>query len=103
MIVFISSKSSNTCQVSSSALYPDLFYFLTSAFGAGIDYPKVAAVIHDQLSYGLVDFVQESGRAGRSGAHSTVIPPLSTPPLASALLLVLQHQRNQQGYAVYNL
>lgn len=41
--------------------------FATSAFGMGLDYPSVRAVVHFGLSYSLLDFVQASGRAGRDG------------------------------------
>lgn len=39
----------------------------TSAFGVGIDYPSVRWVIHAGPAYGLLDYAQQSGRAGRDG------------------------------------
>lgn len=47
----------------------------TSAFSMGIDNPHIAFVMHYDTPWTLVDFAQESGRAGRSGqkAYSTVI------------------------------
>ncbi|KAK9241523.1 P-loop containing nucleoside triphosphate hydrolase protein, partial [Lipomyces tetrasporus] len=49
--------------------------FCTSGFGVGIDYGSVALVIHYGGMWQLVDFVQESGRAGRDGnqAQSSVL------------------------------
>ena len=59
----------------------------TSAFGAGIDYPHVRLVIHNGEPRTLMDFAQESGRAGRDGkkAESIILlqPPLAPAPGAS--------------------
>ncbi|KAK9349562.1 P-loop containing nucleoside triphosphate hydrolase protein, partial [Lipomyces doorenjongii] len=40
--------------------------FTTSGFGVGIHYDNVPIVIHYEGIWSLVDFVQESGRAGRN-------------------------------------
>lgn len=47
----------------------------TSGLGAGLDYPHVRSVIHLNEPDGLMEFIQESGRAGRDGAGalSTVL------------------------------
>ena len=37
----------------------------TSVLSAGFDYSSVRAVIHFQSAYSIIDFAQESGRAGR--------------------------------------
>src|SRR5262245_60763159 len=46
-----------------------------SALGLGIDYGQVRLVIHQGQSRSMVDFSQESGRAGRDGkpAKSVII------------------------------
>ena len=37
----------------------------TTAFGLGVDIPDIRRVIHDHLPDNLIDYVQQSGRAGR--------------------------------------
>jgi hypothetical protein len=39
----------------------------TSALGTGVDYPDIVYVLHVGVPYGMIDFAQESGRAGRGG------------------------------------
>jgi superfamily II DNA helicase RecQ len=43
------------------------FIVTTSALGTGVDYPGIVMVIHVGVPYGMIDFAQESGRAGRQG------------------------------------
>ncbi|KAG6071430.1 hypothetical protein E4U31_002016 [Claviceps sp. LM219 group G6] len=39
----------------------------TSSLGTGVNYKDVALTVHVGMPYGLIDFAQESGRAGRDG------------------------------------
>ncbi|KAF3029165.1 hypothetical protein E8E12_000446 [Didymella heteroderae] len=43
------------------------FIVATSALGTGVDYPGIVYVPHVGVPYGMIDFAQESGRAGRGG------------------------------------
>ncbi|KAK9233679.1 P-loop containing nucleoside triphosphate hydrolase protein, partial [Lipomyces kononenkoae] len=52
--------------------------FTTSGFGVGIDYDSVTLVIHNEGIWSLVDFVQESGRAGRNNKPAKSIVLLET-------------------------
>ena len=39
----------------------------TSALGTGVDFPGIVFILHVDVPYGMIDFAQESGRAGRGG------------------------------------
>jgi len=62
------------------------FLACTTAAGAGVDYPHVRWVVNIEDPYGLGDYAQESGRAGRDGeaAGATVYmrrnPKQAAPP-----------------------
>ena len=43
----------------------------TTSLGAGIDHPTITLVIHCSDPYSLINYVQESGRAGRHGGPAT--------------------------------
>lgn len=43
------------------------FIVATSALGTGVDYPDIVYVLHVGVPYGMIDFAQESGPAGRDG------------------------------------
>lgn len=49
----------------------------SSAFGVGVDYASVRRVLHLDAPYGMCDYGQESGRAGRDGLHAacTILLP----------------------------
>jgi len=52
--------------------YPAKWMISTTALLHGVDYPRVDAVIFLECPFGLYDFVQGAGRAGRSGQESLV-------------------------------
>ena len=39
----------------------------TSALGTRVDFPRIVFILHMDLPYGMIDYAQESGRAGRAG------------------------------------
>lgn len=41
----------------------------TSALGTGVDFPGVVFTLHVDAPYGMIDFAQESRRAGRAGEN----------------------------------
>ncbi len=45
----------------------------TTAFGMGVDIPDVRLVVHDHLPDSVIDYVQQSGRAGRDGVEADCI------------------------------
>lgn len=50
----------------------------TAAFNAGVDYPSIRRIIHIDAPDGLVNYGQETGRAGRDGLHAVCMTLLST-------------------------
>ena len=60
--------------------YPARWMVATTALLHGIDYPRVDAVIFMESPFGLYDFVQGAGRAGRSGQESLVAIIYNAPP-----------------------
>lgn len=49
------------------------FMVCTSLMGCGVDVEDVTVVLHLGTPWSMLDFVQESGRAGRSGKRSTSV------------------------------
>jgi superfamily II DNA helicase RecQ len=45
----------------------------TSALGAGLDYSAVRAVIHHIRGKNMIEFIQETGRAGRDGEYARAL------------------------------
>ena len=43
------------------------FIVTTSALGTGVDVPGIVLVVHVDMPYSMIDFAQETGRAGRGG------------------------------------
>jgi hypothetical protein len=43
------------------------FIVATSALGTGVDFPGIVFVLHVGMPWAMIDFAQESGRAGRAG------------------------------------
>lgn len=58
----------------------------TSALGVGIDIPRVLFTLHVEKPYGMIDFMQESGRM-RAGGKSVIV--LVQPPQK-------QHEQHEQ-------
>ncbi|TDL15073.1 P-loop containing nucleoside triphosphate hydrolase protein [Rickenella mellea] len=56
----------------------------TPAIGSGLDHAHVRYVVHVEPSYTLIDYTQETGRAGRDGKPSVAQTFHSGPPLGSA-------------------
>lgn len=57
----------------------------TTAFGLGVDIPDIRVVIHDHLPDSLIDYVQQSGRAGRDGADARCIVLIEPNELVSKM------------------
>lgn len=55
----------------------------TSAFGLGVDIPDIRLIIHDYLPDSMIDYTQQTGRAGRDGAKARCILLLEPNELVS--------------------
>ena len=67
------------------------FLACTTAAGPGVDYPHVRWVIHLEDPYGLIDYAQESGRAGRDGDGAAATILLKRDPILAILPTPLDH------------
>lgn len=59
------------CSVSESTNHMFQVVIATSAFGTGVDSMNVRSVIHIGYSRSILEYIQESGRAGRDGRFAT--------------------------------
>lgn len=60
----------------------------TSAFGMGVDYPRVGRVIHFSLPYSLESYWQEVGRGGRDGGPAVGVAFWLRSEIARARLMI---------------
>jgi len=70
--MYISGASTNRSELNA---WNGGLMFATSALGAGMDIERIEDILHVDLPYGMLDYVQESGRGGRGGetVHCAVI------------------------------
>jgi superfamily II DNA helicase RecQ len=69
----------------------------TTGLSVGLDYPHIRYVVTHKTPYSMLDFSQQSGRAGRDGklAHSIVLVPPNLPPANT----LPQSQVSMSGFA----
>ena len=72
----------------------------TSAFGLGVDIPDIRLVVHDYLPDNLIDYVQQSGRAGRDGNDAWCVLFLEPNELVRQTALERKAKEKYQGNAI---
>lgn len=70
----------------------------TSAFGMGVDIPGVRRVVHLTMPMSVIDYAQQSGRAGRDGLDSECIVLLSPGALLAQGIHVNYVSEATMGY-----
>ena len=65
--------TSNKAQILGDFYSQKQLIIATSAFGIGIDIANIRVVLHTDRPRRLLDYAQESGRAGRDGDSSEAI------------------------------
>jgi superfamily II DNA helicase RecQ len=50
-----------------------LYIVATAALGTGIDVPGITHIVHLEAPYSIIDYIQEAGRAGRTGERVAAV------------------------------
>ena len=69
---FLGGDTNNT-EVLAKARQKPCVIVATKALGMGVDIPNVRLVVHIDAPVNLIEYVQETGRAARSGEHAKAV------------------------------
>lgn len=69
----------------------------TIAFGMGVDVPDVRCIVHDGLPESVIDYVQQTGRAGRDGKPAECVTLLSPEALLERNRRLHAQKRDARG------